>query len=203
MLKPNGYEKAQVQGEWEFPVVGGHHMVIKHVVESETKTGKSMVIIHFDFAKNDRQPELFANEYKADIRLEKKWPRRGTQYVVVEDNEGNTSRAYKTFCTCFEKSNNTKISWDSNSEKWCAQFKNKLIGGAFGIVHSVYDGKEYAASELRWFVTDSEVDPEKVPKERELSESDKQQLYNASHQQDQGTNDWMNVPDNEEALPFN
>ena len=33
--------------------------------------------------------------------------------------------------------------------------KNKKIGGAFGVVHDVYQGKELVKTELRWFISES------------------------------------------------
>lgn len=206
MLKPQNYDNAPVQGEMERPEVGGHHMIIKQVVESQTKTGKDMLVVYFDFAQNDRQPDLFTKNYKSDIRPDKKWPRRGTQYITVLDNEGNTSRSYKTFCSCFEKSNGVEINWTNDSAKWCGQFKNKKIGGAFGIVHSVYNGKDIAPIELRWFVTDSNVDPENVPKEKELSEEDKKKLGTSGQFEPavSATEDFMKIAESDQdALPFN
>lgn len=125
MNMPQGYEQAQVQGERELPELGGHHMIIKNVKVSETKTGKKMIVVSFDFASNDRQPEFFMKAFKADTREDKKWPRRGTQYIVVTGNDGLTSRGYKTFCTCYENSNGAKVKWVEDDEAWCAQFKNK------------------------------------------------------------------------------
>jgi hypothetical protein len=119
----------------------------------------------------------------------------------VLDNENKATRNYKTFCSCFENSNNTKINWVEDSATWCAQFKNKRVGGAFGIVHSIYDGKEIAPVELRWFVTNSKVEETKAPKEKMLSDSDKASLNVGNTS---GTPDFVQVADTEaEALPFN
>jgi hypothetical protein len=201
MIKPNGYDEASTQGEFEQIELGGHHLIIKQVSEKKNKNGGDMIVVSFDFANNDKQPNFFMNQFKEDIRPEKKWPRRGTSYINVLDSKGNTSRNYKTFCTCFENSNNTKINWVEDSATWCAQFKNKRVGGAFGIVHSIYDGKEIAPVELRWFITNSKVEETKAPKEKMLSDSDKASLNVGNTS---GTPDFVQVTDSEEeALPFN
>lgn len=202
MLKPNDYDNTKAGGGYEAPEVGGHHMIIKQVNETQSKKGKPMIVILIDFAKNDRQPDLFMNQFKDDIRPEKKWPHGGTIYCLVEDSSGKTSRNYKTFCTCFEKSNNTTINWTDNSAQWCGQFKNKKIGGVYGIVHSEYQGEEKVRSEFRWFVTDDKVDPNNVPAERLLSEEERARLITKP-----GNNgsDFVNIPDgiDDEGLPFN
>lgn len=212
MQKPQGYDAAQEMGEGtEKPLTGGHHMIIKQVNEAKTKNGKDMIVVLFDFAQNDRQPDLFMNQFKADTRPQKKWPRRGTDYIVVTDAEGNTSRKYKTFCSCFEKSNNVTINWTDDSASWCGQFNGKRIGGAFGVVHDLYNGKEITPVELRWYETDSKVDPNSIPKERELTEEQQKQLATAKAagigggpiQDPNGPNGFMNIPDGiEEELPF-
>lgn len=210
MVKPNGYDQAQTMGENEHALPGGHHMIIKAVKTAVSSTGKPMIIIYFDFAKNDRQPDFFAKAFRADTRQDKKWPRRGTQYCVVVGNDGNTSRSYKTFCTCFEKSNNTTINWVEDDAQWCAQFKDKKIGGAFGVVHSVYDSgdgpKEIQPVELRWFVTDDKVDPDSVPKEKMLTPEDQDKLNRAitnAQTASQSLDGFMHVPDTiQEELPF-
>lgn len=210
MMKPNGYDQAQEIGEFEHPEVGGHHMIIKQVSERQSSTGKPMIVILFDFAANDRQPGFFMNQFKNDTRTDKKWPRRGTQYTVTVGNDGNTSRSFKTFCTCFEKSNNTTINWVEDSAAWCAQFKNKKIGGAFGIVHSVMDSqngpREIAPVELRWFVTDDKVDPNSVPKEKDLTPEDLAKLNSAAANAQtaaQSLDGFMNIQEGiSEELPF-
>lgn len=204
MIKPNGYDQTKEQGEFEQIEVGGHHLIIKQVSEKTNKNGGAMIVVSFDFADNDKQPNYFMDAFKADIRPDKKWPRRGTAYINVLDSEGKTTRNYKTFCSCFENSNNVKINWVEDSATWCAQFKNKRVGGAFGIVHSIYDGKEIAPVELRWFITDSKVEETKAPKEKMLSESDKASLNAGNTSTASGTPDFVNVSNSDmEALPFN
>jgi len=204
MIKPNGYDEASTQGEFEQIEVGGHHLVIKQVSEKVNKNGGNMIVVSFDFANNDKQPHYFMDAFKADIRPDKKWPRRGTAYINVLDKDGKTTRNYKTFCTCYEESNNSKINWIEDSTAWCAQFKNKIIGGNFGIVHSVYEGKEIAPVDLRWFVTDSKVGEVKPPKEKMLSDSEKASLTDGNASTGSGTPDFVQVSDSDlEALPFN
>ena len=201
MQKPNNYDNTPAGGSYEAPEQGGHHMIIKQVNETQTKAGKPMVVILVDFAKNDKQPELFMTQFKDDIRPEKKWPRGGTIYYTTTDKDGKTSRNFKTFCTCFEKSNGTTINWVDNSAQWCGQFKNKKIGGVYGIVHSEYQGEEKVRTEFRWFVTDDKVESAQIPNEKMLSEAERARLTSKPG----SDGDFVNIPDgvDDEGLPFN
>ena len=88
--------------------------------------------------------------------------------------------------------------------QWAVQFKNKKIGGAFGEVHSVYNGKETIKHELRWFVTDDKVDPEKIPNVVELTADQRAELHAAAGSVSAATtyqaahDDFLSIPESEE-----
>ena len=209
MQKPKGYEEAQAgQGRPQI-TPGGHHLIIKQVNETTSKSGKPMIVVLFDFAPNDAHKGMLMEEFKADTRSDKKWPHRGTAYIMVQDYQDpdKTSRNYKTFCTCFEKSNDVKINWTDNAQAWAAQFKDKRIGGAFGKVHDVYNGRETIKTEMRWFITDQSVEGCEPPAEKFLSLSQQNEL-DSYKQQDNGTpstaDGFITIPDGVDAeLPFN
>lgn len=167
MNKPNNFAETRT-GNFTPVQVGGHHLIIKQVVESASKTGKPMVVILFDMAPNDVQPGYMSEEFKNDIRPEKKWPHAGTQYILTEDSDGKCSRSFKRFIDAFEKSNNLvdKTVW---GEKFAAQFKNKKIGGVFGEVENDYNGKTFWRSELRWFCEDADAEKASVPDKKYLN----------------------------------
>ena len=125
MQKPNNYDNTPAGGNYEAPEVGGHHMIIKQVNESQTKAGKPMVVILVDFAKNDKQPELFMKQFKDDIRPDRKWPRGGTIYCTTTDKDGKTSRNFKTFCTCYEKSNGATINGRTTARSGAVSSKTR------------------------------------------------------------------------------
>lgn len=206
MVKPNGYDEAQTMGRQKEEIaLGGHHLIIKQVNETVSSTNKPMIVVLFDFDQTDKQAGLLMKEFKDDDRADKKWPHRGTQYIMVNDYQdpSKTSRSYKTFCTCFEQSNGVKINWVEDSAAWAAQFKNKKIGGAFGVVHSVYQGKEIERTELRWFISDDKVSTCQIPMDKLLNENQKKQLA-TSDTQETDNNGFINIPDNVDTeLPFN
>ena len=200
MLKPSNYDETKITGEYVAPELGGHHARILDLKIAKTRTGKDMLVISFDFADNDKQPGYWMNQYKDDVRPDKKWPYGGTNYTICVDNEGKTSRSYKTFCTCWEQSNGKTVQWIEDDSAWCAQFKNTRIGVVFGKVHSVYQNEEKVRNEMRWFCSDDKVNDVAIPKEKELTEQEKKIVQNQAIA-DNGS--FMDIPDGmNEELPF-
>lgn len=167
MQKPNAYDDVKAGGSYTPPMVGGHKMVIKQVSETKNKNNKDMIVILFDFDKTDAQPMFFSEEFKNDIRPEKKWPHGGTMYINVEDQStGECSKSFKSFITSFERSNNCDAIW---GDKFASQFKNKKIGGVFGEVENEWNGKTTMRHELRWFCEYSKADGATVPNPKYLA----------------------------------
>ena len=193
MQKPNNFDNVQVTGDFTPISVGGHHLIIKKVEESKTSTGKEMVIVAFDTAAGDKQPNYFSKQFAADIRPDKKWPRSGRQYIVVEDNNHNCSKSFKSFITSVEKSNNGfTTQW---GDTFASQFKDKRIGGVFGMVESEYQGKVTMRPELRWFCDDSKADTANVPEPKLLP--------NNNVTSNSAVDGFMNIQEGaEEEIPF-
>lgn len=193
MQKPNGYDEVQVSGDYTPINLGGHHLIIKGVKEQETKNGKPMIVVAFDFAKNDSQPNYFADEFDKDIRPDKKWPFAGTQYIMTMDYQDptKTSKSFKSFITAVERSNNMVVQW---GDTFCEQFKDKKVGGVYGVVEEEYNGEIKKRHRLRWFCEDARADGANIPQEKLLG--------NAATSPAAATN-FVNVPDTtEEEIPF-
>ena len=197
MNKPGGYDDAQAMGDYTPIDLGGHYCIIKGVKETQTKNGKPMIVVCFDFDKNDRQAGYFMTAFKNDIRPDKKWPRNGTQYIVTETDNGDCSRSFKTFITCVEKSNNGfAVQW-TDTAAFEAQFKNKKIGGVFGIVENEYQGKVSDRHELRWFCQLDRVKDAVIPERKALANTN---VTKAAPKKDDG---FMDIPDGtDDEIPF-
>lgn len=194
MQKPNNYDQTQAGGDFTPVELGGHKLIIKQVSETKSKNGKDMIVVLFDFAPEDAQAGYFTEQFKNDIRPDKKWPNQATQYILTEDAEGKCNRSFKTFTTCVEHSNTGFVTqWGDN---FGAQFKNKKIGGVFGVVEEEYNGERKKKRKLRWFTAyDKALDAE-IPDEKLLSGG----TVAAKHDAD----GFMNIPDGiDEELPFN
>lgn len=188
MNKPNNYDNTRTES-FERIAVGPHVAIIKAVDEQKSKTGKDMIVVSIDFAKNDQQAGYFTREFDNDQREEKKWPFQATQYILVNTPEGNTSRSFKSFCTSFENSNNVEIVW---GEAFCKQFKGKKIGVMYGEVEEEYNGQTNIKPRIRWFFDVHKIDEQVTPSTKYLEKQ-------AAPQGDE----WMNVPETgKEELPF-
>lgn len=200
MQKPNGYDEAKANGEFTPVELGGHYLVIKQVTEMKSQGGDDMIVVLFDFDKNDAQADYFMTSFKNDIRPEKKWSNQATQYIMVKDyqDKTKTSRDFKTFCTCVEHSNaGFETKW--GIEKWGEQFKGKKIGGVFGEQMDFYNNKETKKRILRWFCSVDKVEGAEIPNLVE-SKAYKNRPTNASA----STDGFMDIPDGiDEELPFN
>lgn len=201
MQKPNNYDNTQAQGEFTPVELGGHKLIIKQVNETTSKTGKPMIVVLFDFAPDDAQPGYFTEQFKNDIRPDKKWPNQATQYVLTEDENGDCGRSFKTFITCVEHSNNGfTTQWGNAFEK---QFKNKRIGGVFGQQMDYYNGKEREKRVLRWFISLDKVADAQIP---DMSETQayKNHINGYAPGSTPAGDGFMNIPDGiDEELPFN
>ncbi len=77
-----------------------------------------------------RRRDYYAISYKNDTRNPKKW---GCMvYQLIEDQDGNTNKGFKTFIDAVEKSNSGFDEAQLWSEAFCAYLKGKLVGGVFG-----------------------------------------------------------------------
>jgi len=170
MNKPNNFENTKAGGDFTSVECGGHICKILKVEETKSKTGKDMLVVYFDFAKGDKQEGYFKESYDKDIRPEKKWPYAGTKYIVTTNNDGQCSRDFKAFITCFEASNGYTLKDNDWGEKFCSLFKDKIIGAVYGLAENEYNGEVKTRPELRWFCDVSKVSEAKVPELKKLKE---------------------------------
>lgn len=197
MNKPNGYDETQVNNSWEPAKIGGHYMTVRKVTEMKASTGKDMIVVEFDFAKNDVQPGYFLKLFQDDTRDPKKWPYAGTSYIMVNDylDSSKTSKNFKTFITSVEKSNKGfQTSW--GGDNWGKQFEGKRIGGVFGNVESEWNGITSMRSQLRWFCSVDNVPTAKIPADKCLKVTKPEPVVT-------GHEDFMQVPDTDmDGIPF-
>jgi hypothetical protein len=204
MQKPTGYDEAKASGDFTPVELGGHYAVIKQVSETTSGSGVQMVVVVLDFAGNDKQPEYHSRAFKSDDRDDKKWPYNGTKWVFVYDaqDRSKTSRQFKTFCTCFEKSNGVQIQWGGSN--WGQQFKGKKIGVVYGEEENEYDGKITMRRVPRWFCDWNKVNDQKIPEPKYLSGHDASTVKAASANTGTTADSYVNdtTGADEEEIPF-
>jgi hypothetical protein len=194
MNKPSGYDDVQVGGGFTPVDLGGHYCQIKQVAERKSSTGKDMIVVVFDFVKPDAQEGYFMEQFKNDVREDKKWPFAGSKYIMVNDYQepSKTSRQFKSFCTCVENSNSYQIQWGGND--WAAQFKGKKIGAVYGEEEHEYDGKVSKRRLVRYFCSLDAVKDAKIPEAKLLKNVNRPAANDTS---------FVNIPEGtEEEIPF-
>lgn len=197
MNKPKNYDNTKAGGGDFQPVeLGAHRAIIKQVQETESKSGKPMIAVLVDFAAEDAQAGYFAEQYEQNTRPEKKWPFQAVQYILAEDQDGNTSRSFKSFCTAYEDSNGLTIKWGGGAA-WGQQFKGRRIGVVFGEVEEEYQGEIKTRRRIRWFCDDHKTKDQQIPARK---------LYKGprSAAPANGGAEWMPMPDDfsGDMLPF-
>lgn len=203
MNKPQGYDDVRAAGEFTPVELGGHYAVIKQVSETKSSTGKNMIVVLFDFDANDKQAGYFKKQFDEDTRPERKWPFAGSKYIMVYDYQdpGKTSRNFKTFCTCAQKSNNFEIDWNSGTA-WGKQFVGKKIGVVYGEEESEWDGRVRMRRVPKWFCTADKVAEATVPEPKYLK-GKTQTAKPGTTITNVDADGFMNIPNGiEDEIPF-
>lgn len=199
MQKPNGYDEARESGSFTPVEVGGHYAVVKQVTETQSSTGKDMIVVLFDFIAPDHQAGYHKAAFDADTRDGRKWPFNGSKYIMISDfvDPSKTSRAFKTFCSCVEKSNGFTIKW--GGANWGKQFKDKKIGVVYGLEEHSYEGKTSMRSVPKWFCAWDAVEGSRIPEPKYLPGHNAPAAAPAI-----GGDDFMNIPAEaeDEGIPF-
>lgn len=203
MQKPTGYEEAQTMGEYTPVELGGHYATVLQVTETQSSTGKDMIVVLFDFDKTDKQPGIFRKQFDGDDREGKKWPYAGTMYIMVQDynDSSKTSRSFKTFCTCVEKSNNYTVTWGGT--EWAKQFKGKKIGVVYGEVENEYNGEIRMRRNPRWFCAWDKVAEARIPDPKYLNGVSPASQTQAAPAATASPDGFLNVPEGaDDEIPF-
>ena len=160
--KPSNYDNVEVM-EFDYTKIelGGHKGIIMKAEEyTSPQSGKTSLRVSVDTAKDDKQPEYFAEQYKNDTRIDRKWSNSAIKYVPLGEEE-NQVKMLKAFITAYENSNNCQFDWNGNWE----QLTGKKIGIVFGMEeYQNQAGELKTINKLREFRSIDKVDNIKIPK---------------------------------------
>ena len=169
MQKPKLYDKIEVM-EFDYTPIelGGHKGIIMKAEEyTSPQSGKTSLRVSVDTAKDDKQPEYFAEQYKNDTRIDRKWSNSAIKYVPLGEEE-NQVKMLKSFITAYENSNGCQFDWGKD---W-NQLDGKNIGLVFGAEEYInQNGDLKLNNKLRDFRSLDKVDNIKIPKVKLLDGS--------------------------------
>ena len=200
--KPSNWDAVEVM-EFDYTPIelGGHKGIIMKAEEyTSPQSGKTSLKVSVDTAKDDKQPEYFAEQYKNDTRIDRKWSNSAIKYVPIGEEE-NQVKILKSFITAYENSNNCQFDWNRNWE----QLTGKKIGIIFGQEEYIsQDGTTKLATKLNQFRSIDKVDDVKIPKVKKLDGTyvDYEEYINSKNSSNEPFSNFGNIVEISDELPF-
>lgn len=201
--KPGNWDSVEIV-EFDFTPIslGGHKGIIKKAEEyTSPVSGKTSLKVSVDTAKDDIQPEYFAEQYRNDNRIDKRWSNSAIKYISLGEEE-NQVKMLKAFITAYENSNNCQFDWNKDWE----QLKSKKIGIVFGMEeYQNQAGELKTVNKLREFRSIDKVDNIKIPKVKKLDGSyvDYEEYINSKNSSNEPFSDFGNIVEiSSDELPF-
>ena len=201
--KPSNYDNVEVM-EFDFTPIelGGHKGIIMKAEEyTSPQSGKTSLKVSVDTAKDDKQPEYFKEQYKNDVRIDRKWSNSAIKYIPLGEEE-NQIKMLKSFITAYENSNNCKFDWNKDWE----QLTGKKIGIVFGMEeYENQSGELKTVNKLREFRSIDKIDNIKIPKVKKLDNSyvDYEEYINSKNSSNEPFSDFGNIVEiSSDSLPF-
>ena len=200
--KPSNWDAVEVM-EFDFTPIelGAHKGIIMKAEEyTSPQSGKTSLKVSVDTAKDDKQPEYFKEQYKNDVRIDRKWSNSAIKYVPIGEEESQV-KMLKAFITAYENSNNCQFDWNKNWE----QLTGKKIGIVFGMEeYENQAGELKTVNKLREFRSIDKVDNVKIPKVKKLDNSyvDYEEYINSKNSSNEPFSDFGNIVEFTDELPF-
>lgn len=174
MKKPNDYENTQPFGSFKVLPADGYVCTIKGVFEMESQSGKPMLKVPLDIAEGEYKG-YFNDLYLSRKQRAKegdtvKWSNDGVKYIMILDNQGRTSRDFRTFCDVLEDSG-VQV-WNADNDFLTKNIVGKQIGVVFGREETEYNGKRSWHTKPRYFIRleDAREGNYNVPMDKALPE---------------------------------
>ena len=200
--KPSNWDALEVM-EFDYSPIelGGHKGIIMKAEEyTSPQSGKTSLKVSVDTAKDDKQPEYFKEQYKNDVRIDRKWSNSAIKYVPIGEEE-NQIKMLKSFITAYENSNNCQFDWNKDWE----QLTGKKIGIVFGMEeYENQAGELKTVNKLREFRSIDKIDNIKIPKVKKLDGTyvDYEEYINSKNSSNDPFSDFGNIVEISDELPF-
>lgn len=151
MLFGRDYDKVQIGGEFQSLPGGGYVVCIKKAQMVTNSNGLPMVEAMVDIAEGDFK-DYFGDLYRSRISNDPnaKYPYNGILRITAVDENNNTKKNFKSFCTAIEQSN------DMTLPRHDEAFLKALAGKYVGVLYqreeyAGNDGKTHWSTKPKWY----------------------------------------------------
>ena len=145
------YDSVQVGGEFQALPGGGYVVYIKKAQMTTNSNNLPMIEVMVDIAEGDYKG-YFGDLYRSRIGSDPnaKYPYNGILRITAVDEEGNTKKNFKSFCTAVEQSNDMTLPRHDNA------FLKALAGKYVGVLYQREeyegnDGKAHWSTKPKWY----------------------------------------------------
>lgn len=145
------YDKVQVGGNYAALPGGGYVMLIKKAQMTNNSNGLPMIEVMADINEGEFAG-YFQSLYKDKLMNDPnaKYPYNGILRITAVDENGNTKKNFKSFCTSVEKSNDMQLPRRDDA------FLKALAGKCVGVLYQREeyegnDGKTHWSTKPKWY----------------------------------------------------
>lgn len=145
------YDSVQVGGEFQALPGGGYVVRIKKAQMTTNSNNLPMIEVMVDIAEGNYKGyfgDLYRNRIGSDPNA--KYPYNGILRITAVDEEGNTKKNFKSFCTAVEQSNDMTLPRHDDA------FLKALAGKYVGVLYQREeyegnDGKAHWSTKPKWY----------------------------------------------------
>lgn len=145
------YDNVKVGGEFTALPANGYVCVVKKARMTTNSNGLPMIEVPIDISEGE-YAQYFTNLFRDRMSRDpnSKYPYNGILKITAVDEDGNTKKNFKSFCTAIEQSNGIVL--PRNDEG----FLKALVGMEVGVLYQREeyvgnDGKEHWSTKPKWF----------------------------------------------------
>lgn len=151
MKRFNDYETTKSFRSLPKLPVGAYPIKIQKIRYEEGANGKSdRIVLKFDIIEGEFK-DFFKQNYEAQTSEDKKWKGTFQIWCPIDDGSENDGRTKSRFVTIMEdiEASNSGFKWDWDENK----LEGKLVGGVFGEINTIIDGKPITYVAMRQTVS--------------------------------------------------
>lgn len=145
------YDEVQVGGEFKALPGGGYVCRIRKAQMTTNGNGLPMIEVMVDIAEGD-YAQYFGKLYRDRIGRDPnaKYPYNGILKITAVDENGNTKKNFKSFCTSVEQSNDMTL--PRHDEAFLKALADKVVGVLYQREeYEGNDGKTHWSTKPKWF----------------------------------------------------